>query len=77
MKGLQAEYQRLLDAGGGYEGSESAAEVKRLKAELTSASGVQELLQAAQAAQAVAERNAQVHEHLIPHETTCSRAFNT
>lgn len=60
VRGLQSEYQRLLDSSGGFQGAEAATEVKRLKQELAVAEGLREELHQARADMAVAERNAQV-----------------
>jgi len=60
VKGLQTEYQRLLDTGGGYEGAAKAGDAAKLREEVRELKALEPQLQEARQAQSAAERNLQV-----------------
>ncbi len=65
VKGLQTEYQRLLDSGGGYDGAARAGEAGKLREQLEEARALEPQLKEARDAQAAAERNLQARPWLI------------
>lgn len=66
VKGLQTEYQRLLDTGGGYEGAAKAGDAAKLREEVRELKALEPQLQEARQAQSAAERNLQVHPFDLP-----------